>query len=270
MKIIIGVITGYCCLVGLIYFFQDALIFFPMTIDRTLAQVITTRFPRTEELLIPAADKTRLHGWLVRPEAGGKAPLVIYFGGNAEEVSWLIAEAPRFQGWAVCLVNYRGYGLSEGKPGEQALYRDALSIYDSMAGRGDIDAAGIVVMGRSIGSAVAAFLAQHRPVKAVILICPFDSLVSIGRKHYPFLPVELLLRNRFDSFSRAASIKAPMLALVAGHDTIIPRESSMRLADAWGGPHAVKTVAGDHNTLQEYPEYWESIRQFLARQLTKK
>jgi pimeloyl-ACP methyl ester carboxylesterase len=264
MKTVAAVIMGFCGFTGLIYLIQGALIFFPVRIDRQALQAIKKNFPQAEELTITAADKKKLHGWLVKPEGAVKPPLVIYFGGNAEEVSWLIAEAPRLEGWAVCLVNYRGYGISEGRPGEQALYGDALAVYDSLARRADIDAERIVVMGRSIGTGVATYLAQHRPITGAILICPFDSLVSIGRKHYPFLPVSLLLRHRFDSLSRAASIKAPMLALAARDDEIVPRESFLRLIEQWGGPHKTVLIDGGHNTLQEFPGYWESIRQFLA------
>jgi len=265
MKTIAAFIIGLCGFTGLLYVIQESLIFFPVSIDRAALQAIKKRFPQAEELTITAADKKKLHGWLVKLEGGGKAPLIIYFGGNAEEVSWLIAEAPRLEGWAMCLMNYRGYGMSEGRPGEQALYNDALAVYDSLARRADIDAERIVVMGRSIGTGVATYLALHRPITGAILICPFDSLVSIGKKHYPILPVALLLRHRFDSLSRAASIKTPLLALVAKDDEIVPRESSLRLIEGWGGPHTTALIDGGHNTLQEYPGYWESIRQFLAQ-----
>jgi len=265
MKIIAAVIIGFCGFTGLIYLFQEAFIFFPVTMDRQSQQAIKKRFPRAEELTIDTADNKKLHGWLVKPEGAVKPPLVIYFGGNAEEVSWLIGEAQWLKGWAVCLMNYRGYGLSEGRPGEQALYSDALAVYDSLARRADIDADRIVVMGRSIGTGVATYLAQHRLVTAAILICPFDSLVSVGRKHYPFLPVALLLKHCFDSLSRASALRIPLLALLAADDTIIPRESSLRLIERWGGPYTIKTVGGDHNTLQEYPGYWESIREFLNK-----
>jgi len=266
MKIIAAIIIGFCGFTGLIYFIQESLIFFPVSIDRAALQAIKKRFPQAEEQTITAADNKKLHGWLVKPAGALKPPLVIYFGGNAEEVSWLINEAQRLKGWAVCLMNYRGYGLSEGRPGEQALYSDALAVYDRLVKRGDVDAQRIVVMGRSIGTGVATYVAQHRPVTAAILICPFDSLVSVGRKHYPFLPVALLLKHRFDSLSRASALRIPLLALLAADDTIIPRESSLRLIERWGGPHTIKTVGGDHNTLQEYPGYWESIREFLAQQ----
>src|SRR5690606_12067614 len=118
-------------------------------------------------------------------------PLVIYFGGNAEEVSWMLEEAPRRApgvGWL--LVDYRGYGSSGGSPSEKALVEDAFRWYDRFAaGRK------AYVFGRSLGSGVAVQLAARRPVAGVILIAPFDSLVEMGRHYYPVLPVDLLLKH---------------------------------------------------------------------------
>jgi len=265
MKIIAALTIGFLCFAALMYLLQKSLIFFPVKIGTSTLQAIKKEFPDAEEITITSVDNKNLRGWLVKPAVTGKVPLVIYFGGNAEEVSWLIGEAQRFRGWAVCLMNYRGYGLSEGKPGEKELYSDALTIYDYCTKRSDIDKERIIIMGRSIGSGVATYLAQNRNVKGAILICPFDSLVSIGKKHYPFLPVSLLLKHRFDSASRAPSIKAPLFALLAASDEIVPREGSMRLIEQWGGPHSVKIIEGSHNTLQEYAGYWESIREFLAQ-----
>jgi pimeloyl-ACP methyl ester carboxylesterase len=265
MKIFAALTIGFLCFTALMYLLQKSLIFFPVKIGTSTLQAIKREFPDAEEITITAADNTALRGWLVKPAVTGKMPLVIYFGGNAEEVSWLINEAHRFKGWAVCLMNYRGYGLSDGSPGERELYSDALTIYDYCAKRTDIDRDRIMVMGRSIGSGVATYLAQNRTLKSAILICPFDSLVSIGKKHYPFLPVSLLLKHRFDSASCAPSIKIPLLALLAASDEIVPRESSMRLIEQWGGPHSVKIIEGSHNTLQEYAGYWESIEEFLAQ-----
>jgi len=265
MKFFTALTIGFLCFTAFMYLLQKSLIFFPVKIGSSTLQAIKKEFPDAEEITIAAADNTALRGWLVKPAGTGKVPLVIYFGGNAEEVSWLIGEAQRLKGWAVCLVNYRGYGLSDGSPGEKELFSDALSIYDYCAKRSDIDGDRIIVMGRSIGSGVATYLAQNRALKGAILICPFDSLTTIGKKHYPFLPVSLLLKHRFDSVSRAPSIKTPLLALLAANDEIVPRESSMRLIKRWGGTHALKIIEGSHNTLQDYAGYWESIGEFLAQ-----
>jgi uncharacterized protein len=265
MKFFTALTIGFLGFTALMYLLQKSLIFFPVKTGESTLQAIKKEFPDAEEITITSTDNTALRGWLVKPAVTGKVPLIIYFGGNAEEVSWLVGEAQHFRGWAWCLMNYRGYGLSEGKPGEKELYSDALSIYDYCAQRGDIDKQRIVIMGRSIGTGVATYLAQNRAVKGAILICPFDSLVSIGKKHYPFLPVSLLLKHRFDSASRAPSIKTPLLALLAASDEIVPQESSMRLIEQWGGPHSVKIIEGSHNTLQDYSGYWESIGEFLAQ-----
>src|SRR5437762_4044779 len=157
---------------------QDRLIFFPQPIGST-AHIGTEMAP----LEIVAGDGTRLHGWM-RIANATPAPVVIYFGGNAEEVSWTITERRWPLGWTVVAVNYRGYGKSEGSPGETALVADAASIYDAIAARSDVDAMHIVALGRSLGTGVAVKLASARPLAGVMLASPYDSLVAVGRTHY--------------------------------------------------------------------------------------
>ncbi len=135
---------------------------------------------------------------------------MIYFGGNGEEVSWLVPEFSRVPDWAALLVNYRGYGLSEGQPSETKLYRDALALYDRATRRPDIDSGRVIVMGRSLGTGVATYLASQRPVAGVVLISPYDSLVQVAREAYPFLPVNLL---------------APTPVRIGGTCTVDPRSA---------------------------------------------
>lgn len=218
-----------------------------------------------EDLNLSTADGTRLRGWLVRYREG-RAPLVIYFGGNAEETSWLVGEAGRFGGWSVMSVNYRGYGRSEGSPGEEALFADALRIYDAAAARPDVDPDRIVAMGRSLGSAVAVHLASLRRTAGVVLVTPFDSLVEVGAEHYPFLPVRWLLKHRFESLTLAPSIKSPVLILAADRDTVVPPAHARRLYDAWGGAREwIEFLGVGHNDVEAASAYWPSIRIFLDR-----
>ena len=116
-----------------------------------------------------------------------------------------------FPGIGLLLMNYRGYGLSEGAPSEAALFADALAIFDAMAKRPAIDPARIGAIGRSLGSAVAVHLAAHRPVRAVALVTPFDNMAGVGRHHYPLLPVRALLRQRFDSMQHASRLRQALL-----------------------------------------------------------
>jgi hypothetical protein len=242
--------------------FQDRLIFFPQPI---LGPEPRAR-PGLESVEVAVADGARVRGWLVRtPTTPAPAPLVIYFGGNAEEVSWLVDAAPRLGGWSLLLVNYRGYGRSEGKPGQAALFADALALHDWARARVDVAPGRIVAMGRSLGSGVAVHLAAERPLAGVVLVTPFDSLTAVAQRHYPWLPVRWLLRHPFDSVARAPSIRAPMLCLAAGRDQVIPPVHAARLRDAWGGPHRwLELPVADHDNISAEPAYWSAIAEFLG------
>src|SRR5882672_4713015 len=193
VKIVLGVAIGVPLF---LWFFQERLLFFPRPLDSR-----PTSRPEIEEVTVAAADGVKLRGWLVKGK-GAPAPLVIYFGGNAEEVSWLVDLADQFAGWSLLLVNYRGYGESKGKPGEKELLEDALVIHDYANRRPEVNSGRIVAMGRSLGSGVAVHLAAHRSLRGVILVSPYDSMVEVAKRHYPFLPVSLMLRHRFDSLAR--------------------------------------------------------------------
>ena len=238
---------------------QERMIFFPQPVTST--QHLPARAAALE---VTAADGVHLRGWIVKG-ASIPGPVVLYFGGNAEEVSWTLA-SPRWpREWTIAGLNYRGYGASEGAPGEAALTADALTIYDALARREDIDRRRIVVFGRSLGTAMAARVAAERPVAGAILVSPFDSLTAIGRKHYPWLPVSLLLRHRFDAREDARRIAVPLLAIVGEDDSIIPPERSRALFDAWAGPKSWQVVPrAGHNSLDASELYWTAVARFLA------
>lgn len=238
----------------LMYVAQDSLIFHPQRLDESRRAALA-RSPAVESLFVHAADGTRLHAWHVKGD-----PLIVYFGGNAEEVSWMLDDAARRApgvGWL--LVDYRGYGSSDGSPSERALVSDALQWYDHFRA-----AERIYVFGRSLGSGVAVQLAAQRPVAGVILVAPFDSLVEVGKRLYPFLPVDWMLKHRFDSVSAAPKIRAPLLCIVAGDDEIIPAVHAKRLFDAWGGDKRwVELMGAGHNSTDGAANYWPSITAFL-------
>jgi pimeloyl-ACP methyl ester carboxylesterase len=245
----------------LVYFFQERLIFFPQPLSQDPVQA--NPGAAIEEVNLITSDQVRLHGWLVKATpTQTPAPLLIYFGGNAEEVSWLASTAGKYAGWSVLMFNYRGYGSSEGKPGEAELFADALQIYDYAAGRAD--GGHVALMGRSLGSGVAVYLATQRPVAGAILVSPYDSIESVAQGIYPFLPISLMLKHRFDSLSRAPGIKAPLLCLVASDDRVIPRPHSERLYAAWGGRKQWREIRpADHDSLAGEPEYWQAVADFL-------
>ena len=119
-------------------------------------------------------------------------------------------------------------------------------------------------MGRSLGSGVAVHLAAHRPLRGVILVSPYDSIAEVAKRHYPFLPVSLMLRHRFDSLARAPQIETPLLCLVATEDRIVPSAHSRVLFEAWRGSKTWREVSrSDHDSISGEPEYWRSIAEFL-------
>jgi uncharacterized protein len=252
---VFGLKVGAGAAVALLALFllQERLIFHPQPGPRSASGA--------DSVFIDAADGTRLHAWHVKAPAG--APLVLYFGGNAEEVSWMVAEAARrAPGVAWLLVDYRGYGSSEGSPSERALVADALRWHQEA----EKFSKRIYLFGRSLGSGVAVQLAASRPVAGVILVAPYDSMVALGRHHYPWLPVGWMLKHRFDSVRRAPQISAPLLCLVAERDDIVPLVHSKRLYDAWKGPKRwLELLGAGHNSTDGAPEFWRAIRAFLDK-----
>lgn len=255
LKVVVAVVVGVPLLAFLL---QERLIFMPQPLSDVVRADVRLKFPKGQNVFAQAADGTRVHAWHLPGPPG--ASLVLYFGGNAEDVSWMLGEADSAPSVGWLLVDYRGYGASGGSPSEAALAADALLWYDKFSPQ----AKQIYALGRSLGSGVAVRLAAERRVDAVMLVTPFDSLVEVGKRHYPFLPVSQLLQHRFDSVSRAPKITTPLLCLVATRDSIIPPDHAKLLYDAWAGPKRwVALEEAGHNTVDAHPDYWRSINAFL-------
>lgn len=243
--------VAYLALLAFMYATQRGQIYF---------RTPESQHPRAESLWIESQGE-RIKVWVVaRP--GGRA--LIYFGGNAEDVAGTIdVFAEAFPDRSLFLVNYRGYGGSSGRPTEAGLRADALEVFDHVRR----NHSGIGVMGRSLGSGVAVQLASARPVEHLVLVTPYDSLVNVAREYFRWLPIGLLLKDRYESTSRAAAVKAPVLIVIAGDDEIIPRARTEALAKAFRpGQVQIADISGvGHNTLDWSPAYLEAVRAFLIQ-----
>ena len=251
------VIAGlaYIGLCAWVYATQRAQIYFP---------VPETHRPDAQVLWIDSQGE-RLKVWVV-PRAGSRA--LVYFGGNAEDVAGnLDLFSAAFPTHSLYLVNYRGYGGSSGRPSETALFADALAVYEHVRD----EHSDITVMGRSLGSGIAVQLASARPVERLVLVTAYDSLVNVARAHIRFLPIGLLMRDRYESASRAGRVRAPVLIVIAGEDEIIPRARSEALVKAFPASQVrVEVVPGvGHNTLDLSPVYLGAVRGFLAEEALK-
>ena len=261
LAVLAGVVIGNPIL---LYFIQEKLIFFPHPINEGNRKLIRERYSAVSEVNLVGADGNKLHGWFQQAHGLNRAPLLIYFGGNEEDLSFVPSNKDRVEGWSLLAVNYRGYGLSDGVPGEAAIFADALVIHDAFIRRDDVDAQRIAVMGRSLGSGVATYLAANRPVKAVVLVTPYDSIASVAKEKFWFVPVSLILKHRFDSMALAPKVRQPALFVVASEDEAIPPVHAQRLFDAWAGPKTWRLVKGEtHDTIGFDPDYWKAIGEFL-------
>ncbi len=243
----------------------DDLLFYPQPIEDYYLQWGRKCFPASETT-IKCADGKFVHGWFVQRHLRTPKPLLIYFGGNAEEVTlFLYYYGEHFSQCALGFFNYRGYGLSLGKPNEQTFFSDALSIYDFLSTQYTVDSQRIYVIGRSLGTGVATYLASKRSVKGVILISPYDSIKAVAEEMYPFFTVNgNLTKNTFESIKYAPSIQANALAFVGLKDTVISPQHSQRLIDQWGGD--IQTVTfphADHESIMDEPRLWEEIDKFI-------
>ena len=252
-----------------VYLAQDSLIFYRQPLGDARRTEIAQRFPAVTEVTINASDGAKLHGWLVKPQRVERVPLVLYYGGNAEEASHMleaIGDPARGDtpGVAWLVMNYRGYGASEGAPSQVSLVADALAQYDYASALSGIDTQRIFVFGRSLGSGVAVQLASQRPVRAVMLVAPYDSLASVAKRYYWYLPVDWMLKHRFDSIGFAPQMKQPLLCFIAERDEVIPPEHAEKLFAAWGGPKRKVLLGGaSHNATDSAPGFWPAVRDFL-------
>jgi uncharacterized protein len=250
-----------------LYFFQNQVLYSPQTLSVFTINRIKHSIPNAEEVFVQSHG-IKLHGWLVKNNPTRQAPLIIYFGGQGDEISSMVEASWRFEGCNFLALNYRGFGLSQGQPFEKSIFDDSLAIYDYVAGRNDLGHEKIIVMGRSLGSGVAVYLARNRKVQAVILISPYDSITSVAQEKFPLIPVELINKNRYDSISRAVAINDPVLAIIGDGDITVPPWHSMKLLEKWRGEKTVKMIQGKgHNDIVGCEEYWITINDYLKKQV---
>ena len=226
---------------------------------------------RTRLVVIRGADGTRLAGWLMTPQVPGPHPGIIYFGGRSEEVSWVARDAGKlFPNMTVLAMNYRGYGNSHGDPAEQHMVDDGRLLYDWLAARSHVDPHRIGVVGRSLGSGVAVQVAMQRPAHSVVLITPYDSILAIAKRKFRAMPIETILRHRFESIKYAPSLMAPTFVLRAAFDDVVPHSHTDLLVQKLGRLHGDEVVPGsDHMNIPYLAATQERIASFLSGQFSQ-
>ena len=244
LKILFGAVLLYGAIVVYMALNQRNLTYFP---DKRRVQPANAGLAGFTEVVLDAADGERIVTWRYPAEAG-KAT-ILYFHGNA---GFLADRADRFAdmakaGFGVAALSYRGYGGSSGKPTEAGLFSDALALFDEVAAK---DAGPISVYGESLGAAIAVHVAANRPVAAAALEAPFTSAVEVGTKVYPWLPVDLLLLDRYESDTIIGEVTAPLVIIHGTDDEVLPFWMGEKLFKMANEPKTfVRVDGGMHNDI---------------------
>lgn len=236
----------YAVIVVLAYFGQRRLLYFPDT------QAYDPKLTQASEMAVVdliAEDGTRVIAWYQAAEPG--KPTILLFHGNAGNVAHRDFKARLFldQGYGVMLAGYRGYGGGEGSPTEAGLIADGRAALDYLTGEG-VDGDNLVLYGESLGTGIAVRLAAERDLSALILEAPYSSIADVAASAYPFLPVQLMIKDRFDSVDHIGRVRAPILAFHGGADQVIPNQLGARLLEAANEPKRFVIIPGaGHNTV---------------------
>ena len=251
IRLLIVAGLAYVAFCALLFFLQDRMIFFPRPLEGRPSG------PDVEPLEIHTGE-VLLRGWVVNPRQRGV--VVVYFGGNAEEVSHLVAPFGRLDATSI-LLNYRGFGDSEGTPSAAALLTDATFVArwvrERFAGRE------LALVGRSLGSGIAARAAAEAGAERLVLVSPYRSIAQIASSRFPFVPVRWLLRHNIDVAEVACKLPPGVLVVHALDDRVVPTAESQALVGLLHEPQVV-IWNGPHNVQLDLPPIWPAMRAYLA------
>ena len=270
------------CLLGYVMLFEDSFIYFPSKYPEGIWERAEPRarvgqiVAQIEDVQLTAADGVRLHGWYCTPLVGGAGgtlegvetrATLLYLHGNGGNISHrrdFIEELVRLP-VNVLIIDYRGYGKSEGRPSEEGLYMDARAAWDYLTTTRATPAAEIVIFGKSLGGAVAIDLATKVEACGLVVQSSFTSIADMAGEVLPFVP-RFVIRTKMDSLSKIAAVTCPKLFIHSQADEIIPYRLGRRLFDAASAPkqfYEVKDAPHNlTNTIGGAP-YYEALRAFI-------
>lgn len=267
--LVAAAVSIYLLLGVMLFFMQERMIFLPRLPGRQLEATPRDVGFDYVDVNFKTADGLTLHGWYIY--ARNPRGTVLFLHGNAGNISHRLDSVAIFHelGFNTFIIDYRGYGQSEGKPGEQGTYLDADAAWQHLVTERGEDPARIVVFGRSLGGAVAAWLAtKHKPA-ALIVESSFTSVAEMAAHLYPYVPVRFILRLRYPVIDFVSRITCPVLIVHSRDDEIIPFAMGKALYKAAPGPKAFLELAGDHNSgfLMLPDRYRQKLAEFIREHL---
>lgn len=261
---------------ALIYFKQPEMLFYPNISGRELVSTPRTRGMHYENVEFVTSDNIKLHGWFIfanTSTANQKTATVLFFHGNAGNISHRLGSIELFHqlGLNVFIIDYRGYGQSKGEITEAGTYLDAEAAWLYLTKNRALNENEIIIFGRSLGAAIAAWLAERVAPAGLIVESSFSSVPSMGQRLYPFLPVRLLSRFQYNTKEYIKEISCPVLVAHSRDDEIIPYEEGMDVFNAAPEPKQFLPMSGGHNDgfIVSGSDYVNGIESFINKSLLR-
>ena len=255
----LGIISVY------VYFMQSRMLYYPNMPGRELTTTPADIGLEYQNVNLTTEDGIELHGWFIPVDNPHRT--LLFFHGNAGNISHRLESIELFHrlGVSVFIFDYRGFGQSAGSPTEQGTYLDAQAAWSYLTQTRALDADGIIVFGRSLGGAIATWLASRHTPAILILESTFTSVPAMARRFYPFLPVSLLSRFQYNSLALVKNLACPLLIAHSRDDEIIPYEEGRQLFIAAPEPKQFLEMRGGHNDgfIVSGPAYKSGLRAFI-------
>ncbi len=258
VKIIFSTVLVYLLLLALLFVMQRSMIFFPSPVK---PDVTPYKAQGVFEIVTKTEDSISLTGWMRQPDEG--KGVIVFFHGNASNIEQLLYKAAPYAqaGYGFLLAGYRGYSGNDGKPSEQGFYSDARAWINAVKALGVVEE-DIILYGESIGTGVAVQIAsEYKKVAALILESPYTSLPDVAAKRFFFVPVRLLMKDKFDSLSKIENVSAPLLIMQGTEDNIIPPLLGKVLLGAANEPKQIYRLKGyGHNDMPDNLKFSATLK----------
>jgi len=261
LKAIVYVVVLILVIAGYVKFMENRIIFYPMKGLEFTPKLVALEF---EDVYLNTRDNIKINGWFI-PAENARGTL-LFFHGNAGNIGHRLEKILLIHNLRlnIFIIDYRGYGLSQGRPSEAGMYLDAGAAYDYLVNQRRIKSKEIIAYGESLGAAAVCHLAAEEDLGALIIESGFSRGRDMAKRIYPYLPT-FLFSNNFDSLSKIEKVKAPKLFIHSKNDEIVPFKLAQRLYNAASEPKRFVELVGGHNTafLDSKEKYVSSMELFL-------
>lgn len=268
-KLVIVAVSVYAALSIYVYFMQSGLIFYPNMPGRSIVATPENIGLTYKDVELVTQDNVKLHGWFI-PNVKAKGT-VLFFHGNAGNISHRLDTIEIFHSMElnVFIIDYRGYGQSGGKITEKGTYLDAEAAWNYLNHSQGINGKKIIIFGRSLGASIAGWLASKHTPGALILESGFTSVLSMGQRLYPFLPIRWFTHFKYDTKQYVKNISCPVMVAHSKDDEIIPYDEGRKIFEAAAEPKQFLEMQGGHNDgfIVSGPSYVSGLESFINNNL---